>query len=615
MDVRWHEVTVDHAGSPLEGNGQHTMFRGAAKGVVEASREKRDTIPSRVAKLQEIIADDPDDHFLLWHDLEAERHAIEKAVPGVVTVYGSQPLEEREQCVADFADGRTQRLATKPVMYGSGANFQYHCHREIFAGIGFKFSEFIQGIYRVNRFGQQHPVRIDIIYAESEREVRRDLLSKWAQHEETVQKMSEIIAQYGLIHAEMMKELSRSIGVARVEVSGDNYRLINNDAVEEAMAMPDCSVHEIVTSIPFSTQYEYTPSYNDFGHTDNNEHFFEQMDFLIPELLRVLQPGRIAAIHVKDRIVPGGLTGLGFQTVYPFHMRVTEAFTKHGFAYMGMKTIVTDVVRENNQTYRLSWTEQCKDGTKMGVGMPEYLLIFRRPPSESINSYADTPVQKRKPDSMDTEGKIVPFDRNLAAAPGTGYSLARWQVDAHAFARSSGERLMTPEELTGLDHHVIFKLFRDFSLSHVYDFKHHVKLGEALAAEKMLPTDFMLLQPHSWHPDVWTDITRMLTLNGAQHAAGREMHLCPMQFDIVDRAIEQWTMEGETVYDPFGGLGTTVVRALRLKRKGISTELNTGYFLDSCTYAKAEEQRMSMPSLFDAIEAEETTREEEQAVA
>ena len=40
-----------------------------------------------------------------------------------------------------------------------------------------------------------------------------------------------------------------------------------------------------------------------------------------------------------------------------------------------MKTIVTDVVRENNQTYRLGWTEQCKDGTKMGVGMPEYLLL------------------------------------------------------------------------------------------------------------------------------------------------------------------------------------------------------------------------------------------------
>jgi hypothetical protein len=63
---------------------------------------------------------------------------------------------------------------------------------------------------------------------------------------------------------------------------------------------------------------------------------------------------------------------------------------------MGMKTIVTDVVRENNQTYRLGWTEQCKDGTKMGVGMPEYLLIFRKPPTDTSNSYADEPVVKSR---------------------------------------------------------------------------------------------------------------------------------------------------------------------------------------------------------------------------
>ena len=604
MDVRWHEVPVDHAGSPLEGNGQHTMFRGAVKGVVEASREKRDTIPARIAELKEIVESEPENNFLLWHDLEAERIAIEKTLPDVVTVYGSQDLEEREKAIRAFADGEIRCLGAKPVMYGSGCNFQHFCHRAIFAGVGFKFNDFIQAIYRINRFGQKHPVRIDIIYAESEREVRRDLLTKWAQHEETVSNMSKIIEEYGLDHAEMMRELARSIGVERVEVTGENYRLINNDAVEEAMAMPSKSVHLVLTSIPFSTQYEYTPSYNDFGHTDSNEHFFEQMDFLVPELLRVLEPGRIAAIHVKDRIVPMGLSGLGSTTAYPFHAHVIFAFQKHGFAYMGMKTIVTDVVRENNQTYRLSWSEQLKDGTKMGVGMPEYLLIFRKPPSDSVNSYADHPVVKNPPESLDKDGKLMPFKRKAPQAPDTGYSLARWQVDAHAFSRSSGDRLLTPEELLGVDHDVMFKMYREHSLNSVYDFKHHVRLGEALAAEMLLPVTFMLLQPQSWHPDVWTDITRMLTLNGAQYAKGKEMHLCPLQFDIVDRAIEQWSMEGETVYDPFGGLMTVPYRALKLRRKAIATELNPGYFLDGCAYAKAAEQEMSMPSLFDAMEAE-----------
>src|SRR3546814_1458680 len=78
------------------------------------------------------------------------------------------------------------------------------------------------------------------------------------------------------------------------------------------------SAHLICTSIPFGTQYEYSASYNDFGHTDDNEHFWAQMDFPTPQLLRVLQPGRIAAIHVKDRVTPGGINGLGFQTLTPF---------------------------------------------------------------------------------------------------------------------------------------------------------------------------------------------------------------------------------------------------------------------------------------------------------
>jgi DNA modification methylase len=392
--------------------------------------------------------------------------------------------------------------------------------------------------------------------------------------------MSEIIREFGLDHAAKMQELIRSMGVERVEVTGENYSLINNDCVEETMRMADGSVDMVLTSIPFSTQYEYTPSYNDFGHTDDNEHFFAQMDFLTPELLRILEPGRIAAIHVKDRIVPGGMTGLGFQTVYPFHCRTIEHYVKHGFAYMGMKTIVTDVVRENNQTYRLGWTEQCKDGTKMGVGMPEYLLLFRKPPSESINSYADVPVVKQKAE----------------------YSRARWQTDAHGFARSDGNRLLRPEELDALDHQAIFKLFRDYNLENVYNFEQHVQIGEALEKKRILPVTFMLLQTPSWSPDVWTDVTRMQTLNGLQYAKGKEMHLCPMQFDIADRAIAQHTNPGDTVFDPFGGLMTTPYRALKLGRKAIATELNHRYFLDGCMYAKAMEEKMAMPTLFDTLE-------------
>lgn len=583
MKIHWHEVEPEGIETGFEKNGQHRMFRNAALGITEASREKRESLPARIDEMKRLLAEDPDSHYLIWHDLEAERHAIKQALPSAVSVYGSQDLEKREQAIIDFSDGKFQYLSAKPVIAGSGCNFQRHCHKAIFLGIGFKFNDFFQSLHRIHRYLQTHPVEIHLIYTEGEQSIRKILEGKWQRHNEMRERMGEIIKEYGLSEAAMANAMTRAIGVERIEIKGDNYTIINNDCVKETASMEENSVGLILTSIPFSTQYEYSPNYADFGHSDTNEHFFQQMDFLTPNLLRILQPGRIAAIHVKDRIVPGGMTGLGFQTVYPFHCRAIEHYTRHGFAYMGMKTIVTDVVRENNQTYRLGWTEQCKDGTKMGVGMPEYLLLFRKPPTDSSNGYADNPVVKTK----------------------ARYTRSRWQTDAHGFMRSAGERLLDPEELKMLKHHQIFKMFRTFGLERIYNFEHHVKIGETLEGIKphsRLPTSFMLLQPPSHNPEVWTDITRMLTLNGIQQHKGKQMHLCPMQFDLADRVIEQMSSEGDVVFDPFGGLMTVPFRAIKLGRYGIGVELSPAYFLDGAVYCKSAETEMNMPGLFDAME-------------
>lgn len=590
IEVRWHELPADHATAGTEKNGQGRLLRNAAASLSDTAREKRDSLGIRIGKMMELRAEDPSAHRIIWHDLEAERLAIEAAITDVVTVYGAQDLDEREKSIVGFSHGRIREIAAKPVMLGSGCNFQRHCWWAIFLGIGHKFNDFIQAVHRIQRFLQTHKVRIDLIYTEAERPVRDNLEAKWRRHQEQMSIMTEIIRKYGLSSAAMAETLTRTMGVERIEVSGPGYRLVNNDCVLECQRMEANSVDLIVTSIPFSTQYEYSPNYADFGHTEGNEHFWQQMDFLIPQLLRVLAPGRVAAIHVKDRIVPGGMTGLGFQTVYPFSDDCVARFKQHGFAFLSRKTIATDVVRENNQTYRLGWSEQCKDGSRMGNGLPEYLLIFRKPPSDSSNGYADDPVKKQK-----REWKQGHWDHP------DGYSRARWQLDAHGYTRNGGNRLLSTEELAGLEHHQIFKLWKRYSLEAVYDFEHHVKIAEHLEERGMLPSTFMLLPPHSVIDDVWTDVTRMLSMNTLQAAVGKEMHLCPLQFDIVDRAIAQYTEAGETVFDPFGGLMTVPYRAIKFGRKAVATELNPGYFLDGCKYVEAMAQQMSMPSLFDTL--------------
>jgi hypothetical protein len=613
IEVRYHEVPSDYDAAGAEKNGQGLLIPNVAMGLSAAAGEKRQSLAARVTKVAEIVAADPDDHFVIWHDLEDERHAIQAAIPDVVSVWGTQDLEQREQRIADFSDGAVRLLSTKPIIAGSGCNFQVHCHREIFAGIGFKFNDFIQAIHRVQRFQQSHPVVIDIVHTEVERAVLAELQEKWRRHDEMQAKMGEIIRTYGLDQLSMQDSLARTIGVERHQVNGNLFSVANNDCVLEALQQPDNSVGLIVTSVPFANHYEYTPSYNDFGHTQDNDHFWEQMDFLTPQLLRILQPGRIYACHVKDRINFGNVTGAGVPTVSPFHAEALFHGVKHGFDYIGMITVVTDVVRENNQTYRLGYSEVCKDGTKMGCGSPEYILLFHKPQTDRSRGYADQPVTKTKPLCLNADGQVGPFDRKGAPIPGTGYSVARWQVDAHAFWRSSGDRLLGAAELAAFGPAKLAKMFTELSLANVYDYEYHVGVGESLLANKALPADYLSLAPGSGDPMVWHDIVRMRTLNGEQSARAVEKHVCPFQIDIVDRLINRYSNPGDVVYDPFCGLGTVPVRSMKLGRRGAGSELNSAYFADQVHYCRAMEREVSMPTLFDlaALDAAQVREEAE----
>ena len=579
LDVRVHIVPDDY-GTETDRDGQYKMMNDAATSLSEAAREKRDSIQRRVAVAKGIVDSDPEAHFILWHDLEAERHEIKKSLPETVDIYGSMDYDERERRVIDFSEGRTRLFATKKSLSGSGCNFQRYCHRAIFIGIDYEFNDFIQAIHRIYRFLQTEQVIIDIIYTEAEDPIYRVLMQKWKQHDDMQARMREIVQKYGLSGEAQTEKMSRSIGVERVEIKGKNFIAVNNDCVEETAKMAENSVDLIVTSIPFSNHYEYTPSYNDFGHNEDTRRFFEQMDYLTPNILRVLKPGRVFCCHVKDRVLFGNATGMGMPTMEPFHAMCIRHYMQHGFAYFGMITVVTDVVRENNQTYRLGWTEQCKDGSKMGVGCPEYILLFRKLPTDRSKAYADEKVVKSKDE----------------------YTRAQWQIDAHGFWRSSGDRLMTKEEIMAMDTGKIQAAYRKYSRGTVYDYAEHVRMAKELDAEDKLPATFMVVAPGSWTDQVWDDINRMRTLNTTQSQRRQQMHVCPLQLDIVDRLINRYSNPGELVLDPFGGLGTVALEAMKAGRRGYTIELNNGYFRDAVGYLKEYEQEDMNISLFDMME-------------
>lgn len=221
VTVHWHRMEIDHAanwtadGNHFDGWGQGQMFVDPSAGLTQAAKVKRDSVDLRLDKAKELMAAEPDEHWLLWHDLEAERRAIEKRTDAV-TVWGSMNLEIREGRIQDFSHGKIKTLATKPSLAGAGCNFQHHCARAIFMGVGYKFCDMIQAYHRIVRFLQGREVHVHFIYLDTEDLIKQELEIKWRQHNELVATMTELLKKHKLAPDDA-DILARTIGVKREE--------------------------------------------------------------------------------------------------------------------------------------------------------------------------------------------------------------------------------------------------------------------------------------------------------------------------------------------------------------------------------------------------------------
>lgn len=582
INIIEHCVEMDTKESYINKDGDLVMFDDISKSLIDVSREKRESILTRCDKAFEIAKQT--DSAIVWHHLEAERNYLEKLFKGesYESVFGGQPNPIKEKLLIDFSENQFNYLLTKPKIAGSGCNFQDYCNTAIFAGIDYKFNDFIQAVHRIYRFGQTKQVNVHIIYTAAEYEVLKVLYSKWEKHIQLQNNMINLVKEYGLNKTIIQQQMERQIFKNGKKLIIGDSTVYNNDTVTvhaDKKEMPDNYVHMILTSIPFGDHYEYSDNYNDMGHNHGNENFFKQMDYLTPNLLRVLKPGRIAAIHVKDRIRYSYQNGTKFTTISDFSGQTVAHFVKHGFYLIGKITVTTDVVRENNQTYRLGWTEQCKDASKMGCGMPEYVLLFRKAPSQMNNAYADEPVRKEKED----------------------YDISTWQLDAHAYYRSDGNRFLSYDELKKFDFDKICKAWAKHNKEDMYSFAEHLKTCQDLEDLGKLSKLFTTLPTHSNSDFVWTDVNRMSTLNAKQVSSKKEKHICPLQIDIIKRLINRFTMKGEIIDDPFGGLFSTPYVAMEMGRKSISIELNSEYYSDGVSYLHAMHHKMNVPTLFDLI--------------
>lgn len=173
------------------------------------------------------------------------------------------------------------------------------------------------------------------------------------------------------------------------------YQLINGDCCEEIKKLPDNSVHFSIFSPPFAELYVYSNDYRDMGNCKNYKEFFDHFSFLIPELKRILMPGRLVAVHCMDLPIQKGKDG--YVGLRDFSGMLIGAFQKEGFIYHSRICIWKDPVTEMQRTKSIGLLnkQKDKDAVLSRVGLPDYLLVFRNEGDNEI------PVKHSSTDSKD----------------------------------------------------------------------------------------------------------------------------------------------------------------------------------------------------------------------
>lgn len=301
--------------------------------------------------------------------------------------------------------------------------------------------------------------------------------------------------------------MAKSVRTVLDQVDGKGFTAIHGDCVHMLSDLPDNSVGFSIYSPPFGDLFVYSDSAADMGNVSGDGEFFEQYGHVIAHKRRVLKPGRLTAVHCTD--LPSRKGRDGYIGVRPFSDDIVRAHRDAGFILHCRVTVWKDPVVEMQRTKArgLLYKELKKDSHISRMGMPDYLLVFRKP--------GDNPEP----------------------------------------------------------------------ISHK-------------------PEDFPVEQWQQWASPVWMDIKQGNVLNCRMAREQQdERHLCPLQLDLIERAIILWSNPGDVVLSPFMGIGSEGYTAVKLGRRFIGSELKRSYFDQACKYIAEIEAEMDGGSLFDLMSA------------
>lgn len=382
-----HQITVK-VDEPTDG----FLFAVEASTLQERLAARRSTIAERVADCA-AVANATGEPFLVWCNLNDESAQLKAAITGAVEVKGSDSNEHKEKAMLGFTAGDVRCLVTKPSIAGFGMNWQ-HCNNMAFVGLSDSYEQFYQAVRRCWRFGQNKPVNVYVITAETEGAVVANIKRK----EKDAEKMAENMVEHMKdLNSAAIRGTSRDKDAyARDVAKGENWTLHLADCVEVAHEIPPDSLHYSVYSPPFASLYTYSNSDRDMGNCKDTETFMEQYRFLVRELYRATMPGRLVSFHCMN--LPTSKVRDGVIGLRDFRGELIRLHEKEGWIFHSEVCIWKDPVTAMQRTKALGllWKQIKKDSCMSRQGIPDYLVTMRKPgtnPERVSHTAEDFPVE------------------------------------------------------------------------------------------------------------------------------------------------------------------------------------------------------------------------------
>jgi len=328
--------------------------------------------------------------------------------------------------------------------------------------------------------------------------------------------------------------------MTKEQIVTEDYAIYNSDCMEVVTTMPSESIDLSVYSPPFAGLYNYSSSERDFSNCESKEQFLEQYEYLIKEVARVTKKGRITAVHCTDVFD-------NTCRLWDFPHEIIRLHEKYGFEYRNRITIWKEPLKVRMRTMVQSLMHKfiVEDSTKCFTAMPDYVLVFTKKGENEVPVTHPTGLKR-----YFGETPILP---NILRA---------WN-------NANNTNLNESELWEHLN-----KEFKDCQDPKGNKLSHYIWQRYASSTWDDIRIDNILPYRESREED-------------------DEKHVHPLQLDVIDRIVELYSNEGETVFTPFMGVGSEVYSPVSLGRKAIGIELKDSYFKQAIKNLKEAPHRFN----------------------